>query len=94
MNNLLIMIEDDKELINLKCELTAHFEMKDLEKVKGFLGMKIEYESNGIKIHQMNYIHILLHRYKMQDCNFMNMSMNSSIKLTMIMNSNAKIDFS
>ena len=56
--------------------------------------MKIEYESNDIKIHQMNYIHILLHRYEMQDCNFINISMNSSIKLIVIINSNIKVDFS
>ena len=34
MNDLLIMIEDDEELTNLKHRLTTHFEMKDLEEVK------------------------------------------------------------
>ena len=61
MNGLLIMIKDDGELTSLKHELTTHFEMKDMEKVKRFLEMKIEHESNDIKIHQMNYIHTLLH---------------------------------
>ena len=82
MNDFLIIIKDDEELTNLKHELTTHFEMKD------------EHEFNDIKIHQMNYIHILFHWYRMQDCNFMNISMNSSIKLIAIMNLNAKIDFS
>src|SRR5947207_11606412 len=56
--------------------------------------MKIEHEFNGIKIYQMNYIHTLLHRHEMQDCNSVNTPMNPSIKLTATMNSNAKIDSS
>ena len=88
------MIKDDKELINLKYELIIHFKMKDLKEIKRFLEMEIEYESNDIKIHQMNYIHTLFHQHEMQDCNFMNMLMNPSIKLITIMNSNVKIDFS
>ena len=61
MNDFLIITEDDEELANLKCELITHFEMKDLGEVKRFLGMKIEYKSNDIKIHQMNYIRTLFH---------------------------------
>ena len=61
MNDFLIIIENDKELTNLKRELTVHFEMKDMREIKRFLGMEIEHESNDIKIHQMDYIHILLH---------------------------------
>ena len=61
MNDLLIMTEDDEELASLKRGLTTHFKMKDIKEVKRFLGMKIEYESNDIKIHQMNYIHTLFH---------------------------------
>src|SRR5437762_14019331 len=56
--------------------------------------MEIEHESNGIKIHQVNYIHTLLHRHGMQDCNSVNTPMNPSIKLIAIMNSNIKIDSS
>ena len=56
--------------------------------------MEIEHESNNIKIHQMNYIHTLFHQHEMQDCNLMNMPMNSSIKLTAIMDSDVKIDSS
>ena len=94
MNDLLIMTKDDEELTSLKHELTTHFEMKDMREIKRFLGMKIEHESNDIKIHQMNYIHILLHQYEIQDCNSVNTPMNSSIKLIMTMNSDIKIDFS
>ena len=93
MNDLLIMTKDDEELTSLKHELTTHFEMKDLREVKRFLEMKIEHESNDIKIHQMNYIHTLFHRHEMQDYNSVNTSMNSSIKLIVIMNSNVKINF-
>ena len=94
MNDLLIMTKDDEELTSFKRELTARFEMKDLGEIKRFLGMEIEHESNDIKIHQANYIRMLLHRHEMQNCNPMNTSMDSSIKLTTITNSNAKIDSS
>jgi len=94
IDNLLIITKDDEELASLKRGLIIHFEMKDLNEIKRFLGMEIEHESNDIKIHQTNYIHTLLHRHEMQDCNPMNTSMNPSIKLTAIMNSNVKIDSS
>src|SRR5947207_7531216 len=88
------MTKDDEELTSLKRGLTTRFEMKDMREVKRFLGMKIEHESNDIKIHQANYIRTLLHRHGMQDCNFVNTSMDSSIKLTTITNSDIKVDFS
>ena len=94
MNNLLIMTEDDEELTSLKRGLTARFEMKDLGEVKRFLGMEIEHESNGIKIHQTNYIHTLLHRHGMQDCNPVNSPMNPLIKLTATTDSDIKVDSS
>ena len=55
------MTKDDEELTSLKRELTTRFEMKDMREIKRFLEMKIEHEFNDIKIHQMNYIHILFH---------------------------------
>ena len=81
VDDLLIMTEDDEELASLKRGLTARFEMKDLGEVKRFLGMEIEHESNGIKIHQADYIRTLLHRHGMQDCNSVNTPMDPSIKL-------------
>src|SRR5947207_10655301 len=94
MNNFLIMTKDDEELTSLKRELTTRFEMKDIREVKRFLGMKIEHEFNGIKIHRVNYIRTLLHRHGMQDYNSMNMPMDPSIKLTVTTNSDVKVDFS
>ena len=58
------MIKNDKELINLKYELITHFKIKDIKEIKWFLEMKIEYEFNDIKIHQVNYIYILFHWYE------------------------------
>src|SRR5437762_1805402 len=92
MDNLLIMTEDDEELASLKRRLTARFEMKDLGEVKRFLGIEIEHESNGIKIHQADYIRTLLHRHGMQDCNSVNTAMDPSIKLTATMDSDVKVD--
>ena len=94
VDDLLIMTEDDGELASLKRGLTARFEMKDMGEVKRFLGMEIEHESNGIKIHQADYIRTLLHRHEMQDCNSVNMPMDPSIKLTATTDSDAKVDSS
>ena len=88
------MTKDAGELASLKHGLTARFEMKDLGEVKRFLGMEIEHESNGIKIHQADYIHTLLHRHGMQDCNSMNTPMDPSIKLTATTDSDVKVDSS
>src|SRR5437667_5518481 len=88
------MTEDHGELASLKRGLTARFEMKDLGEVKRFLGMEIEHESNGIKIHQADYICTLLHRHGMQDCNSMNTPIDSSIKLTATTDSDVKVDSS
>jgi Reverse transcriptase (RNA-dependent DNA polymerase) len=94
MDDLLIMTEDDEELACLKRGLTAWFEMKDLGEVKQFLGMEIEHEFNGIKIHQVDYIRTLLHQYRMQDCNPMKTPMDPSIKLNATTKSDIKVDSS
>ena len=94
VDDLLIMTEDDGELASLKRGLTARFEMKDLGEVTRFLGMEIEHESNGIKVHQADYIRTLLHRHGMQDCNSVNTPMDPSIKLTATTDSDVKVDSS
>src|SRR5205814_747865 len=62
-------------------QMSERFDMKDLGIARKFLGMEIEYGSNGsIKIHQNQYIQQLLTRHGMQDCS--PTPMDTSVKLT------------
>ena len=67
--------------------------MKDLGIARKFLGMEIEYGSNGsIKIHQNRYIQQLLARHGMQDCSPVTTPMDTSVKLTAIKDDEALAD--
>src|SRR5277367_1864746 len=91
------MSEDDGEVANLKCELSIRFEMKDLGEVQRFLGMEIEHGFDGvrtptIKIHQADYIRMLLQRRGMEDCNPVSSPMDPSVNLTTTMDTDVKVD--
>lgn len=51
---------DEFEKKNLRKELAAQFEMKDLGKLKYFLGMEVAYSKQGIFISQKKYVLDLL----------------------------------
>jgi Reverse transcriptase (RNA-dependent DNA polymerase) len=53
VDDLLITGDNEEDITMIKRRLSEQFEMKDLEIVSKFLGMKIEYGKDGsIKIHQ------------------------------------------
>jgi hypothetical protein len=57
VDDLIIAGENEAEIATIKQRLSERFEMKDLGIAKKFLGMEIEYVSDGsIKIHQNQYI--------------------------------------
>ena len=60
--NLIGTPEEIDETINY---LKKEFEMKDLGKTKYCLGLQIEHSTNGIMIHQSNYIEKILKRFQM-----------------------------
>ena len=67
--------------------------MKNLNVVKHFLDMQLEYNDDDlIKIHQKNYLRKLLARHNMQDCNSVSTSMNTSVKLLTTTDSDALTD--
>lgn len=49
-------------------QLTSEFEMKDLGLLHFFLGLQVEYQSQGLLIHQTKYIKDLLQKANMVDC--------------------------
>lgn len=54
----------------IKEQLMAEFEMKDLRKLKTFLGIEIErnYEKKILQWNQSRYLESLLIKFRMQDC--------------------------
>jgi hypothetical protein len=57
---MIIAGNDELEKQNLRKELAAQFEMKDLGKLKYFLGMEVAYSKQGIFICQRKYVLDLL----------------------------------
>jgi hypothetical protein len=89
VDDLLIASEDEQEVAALKCELAKRFEMKDLGPVKRFLGIQVERGMfNGrldMKLHQADYLHTVLERHGMENCNPVSTPLDSSVKLTKTM---------
>jgi hypothetical protein len=80
----LIIFGREMESINqLKKDLWAEFEMKDLGELKYFLGIKVtrNRQARQITIDQSTYIRMVLERFGMQDCNPAYTPMATGVKL-------------
>ena len=83
VDDFIIAGDNNEDIATIKRQLSERFDMKDLGFARKFLGMEIEYGSNGsIKIHQNQYIQQLLTRHGMQDCSPVTTPMDTSVKLT------------
>ncbi|XP_029129864.1 uncharacterized protein LOC109816369 isoform X2 [Cajanus cajan] len=60
VDDMIIAGDDETEKLALKEKLAAQFEMKDLGKLKYFLGIEVAYSKNGIFISQRKYVLDLL----------------------------------
>nr|KYP73849.1 Retrovirus-related Pol polyprotein from transposon TNT 1-94 [Cajanus cajan] len=60
VDDMIIAEDDETEKLALKEKLAAQFEMKDLGKLKYFLGIEVAYSKNGIFISQRKYVLDLL----------------------------------
>jgi len=65
---MIITGDDEIEKQTLKERLTAQFEMKDLGKLKYFLGIEVAYSRQGIFISQRKYILNLLKETRKLGC--------------------------
>jgi len=93
VDDLLIAGENKTTIMTIKRRLSERFEMKDLGIAKKFLGMEIEYGTDGsIKIHQNQYIQQLLERHGMIGCNSVTTPLDTSVKLIAITESDAPAD--
>lgn len=90
VDDLLILYNDKKTKNDIKRKLTNNFEMKDLGPVKNCLGMTITRSKKQGKlwIYQMSYIHKILERFGMTNCNPIATSMDPQTKLSRDMEPN------
>lgn len=68
VDDIIIAASNEKVLIDVKKILTARFKMKDLGKLRYFLGIDFEQSDNCVKMSQTKYVEKILKRFDMQDC--------------------------
>lgn len=58
----------DEQIVQLKENLSTRFHMKDLGKLKHFLGLEVNYEDDDIVLYQQKYATYLLERFSILEC--------------------------
>ena len=67
VDDLILLVDVGKDLIDLKQSLADRFRMKDLGPLNYCLGISIKQSKNEIQIHQRQYIANILQRFGMDD---------------------------
>ena len=60
VDNIIVTGNDEREKHDVKRRLAKEFKIKELEKLKYFLGIKVTYSTQGIFITQQKYVTDLL----------------------------------
>lgn len=68
VDDLLIAASDERALKTVKEMLTEKFQMKDLGRLKTFLGITFDQSNVGVSMSQQTYVDKLLEKFDMQDC--------------------------
>ena len=68
VDDLIIAASNQSVLNNMKMMLTETFQMKDLGKLKHFLGIDFDQTEGEVKMSQKKYVNKILERFEMQDC--------------------------
>lgn len=68
VDDLIIAANSEKALTDVKSMLTQKFKMKDLGKLKHFLGIDFEQTNGQVKMSQERYVNKILQRFEMQSC--------------------------
>jgi hypothetical protein len=89
VDDLLITGDDSERIANLKDALKREFEMTDLGAANVYLGAEIRRCARGILLTQTSYIHKLLAKYGLTNCNPSQLPMDPNLTLQRQMNSEA-----
>ena len=81
VDDLILLTETEQEMIDLKANLSAHLKMKDMGKLHYCLGVNMKMTDGVLQISQEQYIHKILHQYKLQDCKPVSTPMDVNVKL-------------
>ncbi|KAI3826790.1 hypothetical protein L1987_00846 [Smallanthus sonchifolius] len=81
VDDLIIIGDLVHEIAQLKDNLCTRFLMKDLGVLKHFLGLELNYESDGILLHQRKYVFDLLVKFGMESCKPTRVPMESNLAL-------------
>lgn len=68
VDDLIIAASNEHVLTNVKVMLTEQFKMKDLGKLKHFLGIDFEQTEGQVVMSQKCYVNKILERFEMKDC--------------------------
>ena len=68
VDDIIIAASDNNALKVVKEMLTAKFRMKDLGKLKHFLGIDFDQTNSCVKMSQKKYVNKILERFNIQDC--------------------------
>ena len=68
VDDIIITGNDSHAITSLLAQLSKVFDIKDLEPLKFFLGLQIEYRSAGFFVHQRKYATDLLQKFNMSTC--------------------------
>jgi hypothetical protein len=81
VDDIILLTETEQEMIDLKASLAARFQMKDMGKLHYCLGVNIKTMDGVLPMSQEQYIHKILHKYKLQDCKPVSTPMDVNVKL-------------
>ncbi|KAI3816802.1 hypothetical protein L1987_16507 [Smallanthus sonchifolius] len=68
VDDLIITGDHEEEIDQLKANLCVRFKMKDIGRLKHFLGLEVKYLDDQIILHQTKYASEVLFRFEMTDC--------------------------
>ena len=81
VDDIVITSRDQDDIQKLKQHLFTHFQTKDLEKFKYFLGIEIAQSSSGVVLSQWKYALDILEEIGMSDCKPVDTPMDPNVKL-------------
>lgn len=82
VDDLLVAGNDSKMISRTKYFLSTMFHMKDLGKVRYFLGLEVDQTHQGIFISQAKYTQDLIQEYGMKNCRPLKLPLDTHTKLT------------
>jgi hypothetical protein len=90
VDDLILVCNDQKKLLQIKKELNQKFEMKDLGELHFFMGMEVERnrDEQFLNINQIQYVKEILKRFQMEECKPIGVLFDPKVKLQRNANGN------